>query len=49
METMGKERWHVEGKKNMELRRGEGGLGGQKWRNRPGCQYKMCNLARRRR
>lgn len=40
METTGKERWHAEGKKNMELSRGEGDLGRQQWRNRLG--YMLC-------
>jgi len=40
METTGKERWHAEGKKNMELSREEGGLRGQQWRNRLG--YMLC-------
>jgi len=40
METTGKERWHAQGKKNMELSTGEGGLGGQQWRIRLG--YVLC-------
>jgi len=40
METTRKERWCAEGKKNMELSRGEGGLGGQQWRNSLG--YVLC-------
>jgi len=31
METTGTERWRAEGKKNMELSKGEEGLGGQQW------------------
>jgi hypothetical protein len=42
METTGKEIQRAEGKKNMELSRGEGGLGGQQWRNRLG--YMLCEM-----